>query len=77
LYAGVVLGYVASFVLLTRTIRAGLGIGLTYAIWAGCGVALVALGSKVFYQEPLNGVMLVGMSLIVGGVALVELGAAR
>jgi small multidrug resistance pump len=77
LYAVVVVGYVASFVLLTRTLRAGLGIGLTYAVWAGCGVALVALGSKVIYSEPLNGVMLLGILLIIGGVALVQLGAAH
>ena len=75
LYAVVVLGYVASFVLSTGALRAGLGIGLTYAVWAGFGVALVAIGSKVFFQEPLNGVMLIGISLIVAGVALVELGA--
>lgn len=76
-YAVVFVGYIASFILLTRTLRAGLGIGLTYGVWAGCGVALTAVGSKVFFSEPLNGVMLVGIVLIIGGVLLVEFGAAH
>ncbi|MBO0844188.1 MAG: QacE family quaternary ammonium compound efflux SMR transporter [Nocardioides sp.] len=77
MYAVVVVGYVASFFLLTRTLRAGLGIGLAYGVWAGCGVALAAIGSKVFFNEPLNGVMIVGIVLIISGVLLVELGASR
>jgi small multidrug resistance pump len=77
LYALVAVGYVSSFVLLARTLGQGLGIGLVYAVWAGCGVALVALGSRALFHEPLNGVMLVGISLIIGGVALVELGASH
>lgn len=76
-YAVVFVGYLASFVLLTRTLKAGLGIGLTYGVWAGCGVALTAVGSRLFFSEPLNGVMLVGIVLIIGGVLLVEFGAAH
>ena len=77
MYAVVAVGYVASFILLTRTLKEGLGIGLAYGVWAGCGVALAAIGSKVFFSEPLNGVMILGITFIIGGVLLVELGASH
>jgi small multidrug resistance pump len=75
-YGVVVAGYVAAFVLLSLTLRHGLGIGVAYGIWAACGVALSAVGSKVFFDEPLTGLMLAGLVLIIGGVLLVELGSA-
>lgn len=77
LYSVVVLGYLAAFVLLTLTLREGMGVGIAYGIWAGCGVALTAVGSKVFFDEPLSGVMAVGLTLIIVGVLLVELGSAH
>jgi small multidrug resistance pump len=61
-------------VLLSLTLRHGLGIGVAYGIWAALGVALSAIGSKMFFDEPLTGLMLVGLVLIIGGVLLVELG---
>jgi small multidrug resistance pump len=73
-YAVVVVGYLAAFVLLSLTLRHGLGIGVAYGIWAALGVALSAIGSKMFFDEPLTGLMLVGLVLIIGGVLLVELG---
>jgi small multidrug resistance pump len=77
LYAVVVVGYGAAFVLLTLTLKHGLGIGVAYGIWAALGVALTALGSKVFFDEALNGVMVAGLALIIGGVLLVEVGASH
>jgi small multidrug resistance pump len=77
MYAVVVAGYVAAFVLLTLTLKQGLGIGVAYGIWAACGVALTALASRVVFGEPLTGLMLAGIVLIIGGVLLVELGASR
>lgn len=74
LYSAVVLGYVAAFVLLTLTLKRGLGVGIAYGIWAACGVALTAVGGKVFFDEPLTGLMAAGLALIIGGVLLVELG---
>lgn len=77
LYAVVVAGYVGAFVLLTLTLKHGLGIGVAYGIWAACGVAVTAVASKVVFGEPLTGLMVVGIVLIIGGVLLVELGASR
>jgi small multidrug resistance pump len=77
MYAVVAAGYVAAFVLLTLTLKQGLGIGVAYGIWAACGVALTAVASRVVFGEPLTGLMLAGIVLIIGGVLLVELGASR
>jgi small multidrug resistance pump len=77
LYAVVVAGYVAAFVLLTLTLKHGLGIGIAYGIWAACGVALTAVASKVFFDEPLTQVMMIGLVFIIAGVLLVEIGASH
>lgn len=76
-YGVVAVGYLASFILLNRTLEAGLGVGLAYGVWAGCGVVLTAVGSRVFFDEPLNGVMVAGICLIVSGVLMVQLGASH
>ena len=76
-YVVVVLGYVAAFVLLTLTLKHGLGIGVTYGVWAACGVALTAVGSKVLFDEPLTRLMLLGIGFIIVGVLLVETGASH
>ena len=64
-YALVLVGYAASFLLLARALGEGLGIG----------VALTALFSKVLFQEPLTPLMLAGITLIISGVVLLEVGA--
>ena len=55
----------------------GLGIGVAYGIWAASGVALTAVASKFLFKEPFTWVMALGIALIIGGVLLVELGAAH
>ena len=77
LYAVVVAGYVGAFVLLTLTLKQGLGIGVTYGIWAACGVALTAVASKMLFDEPLTTTMLFGIAFIIAGVLLVETGASH
>jgi small multidrug resistance pump len=69
----VVVGYGISFYLLALTLQR-LEIGVTYAIWAGVGTALVAVIGVVFLGEPLNGAKVVGVVLVIAGVASLELG---
>ena len=76
-YSVVVLGYLTAFVLLSLTLKQGLGVGVAYGVWAACGVGLTAVGSRLFFGEPLTGVMVGGFTLIVAGVLLVELGSAH
>lgn len=74
-YVGVVAGYIIAFSLLAVTLANGLPLGVAYGIWAAAGVALTAILSKVFFNEPLTRVMIFGIVLIIGGVLLIEIGA--
>lgn len=75
LYVVVVVGYLASFGLLAAVLRRGMALGVAYGIWGALGVALTAGASAVVFDEPLTGLMVAGLVLIVGGVLLVEAGA--
>jgi small multidrug resistance pump len=75
-YAVVVAGYATSFGLLALALDAGMGIGVAYGVWTAVGVALTAVLSKLIWDEPLTWVMGAGIVLIIGGVMLLELGAA-
>jgi small multidrug resistance pump len=74
-YLGVLIGYVGAFVQLSLALDRGLNLGVGYGIWAASGVALTAIAARVLFKEPLTAVMLGGITLIIGGVLLVELGA--
>ncbi len=76
-YAVVGAGYLAAIGLLSLTLDAGLDLGVAYGIWAAAGVALTALASRWLFGERLTPVMLAGIGLIVAGVLMIELGAAR
>ena len=76
-YAVVAVGYLLAFTFLTLTLDEGLGLGVAYGIWAASGVALTAIASKALFQEPLTPLMMGGIALIIGGVLLVEIGAAH
>jgi small multidrug resistance pump len=71
----VVVGYVASFWFLAIVLKT-MPVGIVYAIWSAVGVALVAVLGKLMFDDPVPPLAMVGMVLIVGGVALVSLSAA-
>jgi small multidrug resistance pump len=54
----------------------GMPIGIAYGIWAACGVALTAVGARVFFKDRLTKRMGAGTALIALGVLLIELGSA-
>ena len=67
----VVVGYVASFVLLAIVLKT-LPVGIVYAVWSAVGVALVAVFGKLMFGDPVPPLAVAGMVLIVGGVILVS-----
>jgi small multidrug resistance pump len=69
----VVAGYTIAFVMLAMVLKAGLPVGVAYAIWATAGVALIG---TLFLGEPASPAMIAGLVLIIGGVVLMELGSA-
>lgn len=74
-YAVVIVGYVASFAALSRSLALGVPLGIAYAIWSAIGVVLIVLISWLFFKETLSWVQIVGLVLVIGGVGLLELGA--
>ena len=76
-FIGVAVGYLVAFTMLVLTLANGMPLGVAYGIWAAAGVALTAVLSKVLFDEPLTGLMGLGIILIVGGVLLIETGAAH
>lgn len=75
LYAVVVLGYGAAFVLLALVLRTGMALGVAYGIWGATGVALTAVGSLLVFGEPITLLMGIGIAVVIAGVLCVELGA--
>lgn len=70
----VVAGYVASFMLLARVLRAGVPIGVAYGIWGAAGTAITAVLGTLIFGDPFTMPILVGIGLIVAGVLMVEFG---
>ncbi|WP_080409287.1 DMT family transporter [Burkholderia ubonensis] len=69
----VVLLYGLAIWLMSLAVRR-LEVGLTYALWAGCGTALTALVGILFFNESANLLRLLGFTFIVIGVATLNLG---
>ena len=67
----VVVGYAISFYLLTLVLRS-LPVGVTYAIWAGMGIFLIAVIGAVYYKEVPDLPAVVGMALIIAGVVVLQ-----
>lgn len=68
----VVVGYSSAFYLLTLVLRT-IPLGITYAVWSGVGIILVALVGFVFYKQTPDVPAVIGMILIIAGVAVIHL----
>ena len=70
----VVAGYLASFTLLTRVLRAGMPVGVAYGIWGALGTAITAGVAAMVFGDPFTALVALGIGLIIAGVLLVEFG---
>lgn len=68
----VVVGYGVSLWLLSLVVKT-IPIGIAYAVWAGLGIVMVSIAALFLYQQKLDLPAVVGMSLIVGGVVVIQL----
>jgi len=68
----VVVGYLTAFYMLALTLKS-IPIGVAYAIWAGVGVALVALIGWVFFGQKLDLAAFIGIGFILVGVMILNL----
>lgn len=64
-------GYALAIFLLSLTLRS-LPTGIAYAIWSGVGIVLVSAIGWVYYGQKLDTPAIVGLSLIIAGVIVVN-----
>ena len=67
----VAVSYVIAFFFLGLALKT-LPVGIAYAIWAGVGIALIALAGYAFFGQALDAPAIVGMALIVAGVVVIN-----
>lgn len=67
-----VAGYAISFYALSYTLSV-FKLGITYAIWSGVGMILVAILGYVVYGQKLDWPALIGIGLIIAGVVVIQL----
>ncbi len=63
--------YILSFWLLGQALRV-IPLGVAYAIWAGLGIVLTAITGVVLFRFTLDAAALLGISLIVAGVVVLN-----
>jgi small multidrug resistance pump len=68
----VIAGYGSAFYFMSLTLRT-LPVGVVYAIWAGVGIALIAMVAWVFFGQSLDVPAIIGLLLIVAGVIVLNL----
>jgi small multidrug resistance pump len=49
-------------------------VGITYAIWSGFGIIGAAVGGAIFFNQELTKLNIIGMSIIIAGVVIMNLG---
>lgn len=65
-------GYVIAFAMLSQALRT-IDLGIAYAVWAGVGTAIIAIIGILVFGEPGNIAKTLGITMIIGGVVLVNL----
>ena len=68
----VLIGYGVAFYFMTLVLRT-IPIGITYAVWSGVGIVLIAIIGAIFYEEIPDLPAIIGMGLIVSGVIVIHL----
>ena len=67
----VVIGYGLSFYFMTLVLRS-IPVGITYAVWSGVGIVLVAVIGIFLYKQVPDLPAMIGMGLIVAGVVVIH-----
>jgi len=68
----VLVGYGISFYCMTLVLRV-LPVSITYAIWSGVGIVLVAIVGVFVYKQTPDFAAILGMTLIISGVLVIHL----
>ncbi|HWW56104.1 MAG TPA: multidrug efflux SMR transporter [Sphingopyxis sp.] len=65
-------GYIVAFYFLSLALR-DIPTGIAYAIWSGVGIVLIATVAWIFQGQRLDAPAMIGMALIVAGVAVMNI----
>jgi len=68
----VVAGYCIAFYFMTLVLRT-IPIGITYAVWSGVGIVLVAIVGALLYKQTPDIPAIIGMGLIISGVVIIHI----
>jgi small multidrug resistance pump len=68
----VVAAYAVAFYLLSLTMQR-IPMSISYAVWSGVGIVLITLIGYVVYRQSLDAPALVGLTLILCGVLVIQL----
>lgn len=71
----VVVGYAISFTLLAQLLKT-MSVGVVYAVWSAVGIAAIAVLGRVLFDDPLPPLAMLGITVIILGVGLVQLSGA-
>ncbi|AOZ68403.1 QacE family quaternary ammonium compound efflux SMR transporter [Rhodobacter xanthinilyticus] len=66
------IGATASFFMLAQAMKA-LPVGTAYAVWTGIGALGTAILAVYLFSEPVNALRVLGVGLIVAGIAALKL----
>ena len=67
----VIVGYAVAFYFMTLVLRF-IPVGITYAVWSGLGIVLVAIVGAIAYKEFPDMPAVIGMAFIVAGVVIIN-----
>ena len=67
----VVVGYCVAFYFMTLVLRT-IPIGITYAVWSGVGIVLIAIVGALLYKQIPDIPAIIGMGLIISGVVVIH-----
>jgi small multidrug resistance pump len=73
---GVLAAYTLAFVFMAQSVKQ-VPVGVAYAMWSGLGTAAIVAIGAVFLGEPLSVLKVVGVSLVIAGVVVLNLGGAH
>ncbi|RAS37172.1 DMT family transporter [Paraburkholderia bryophila] len=70
--AVVVIGYGIAFYCLSLTLKS-IPVGIVYAVWSGAGIVLITLVALVLYRQVPDLPAIIGLGLIIAGVAVLNI----
>ncbi|WP_408466875.1 DMT family transporter [Paraburkholderia fungorum] len=68
----VVIGYGIAFYCLSLTLKS-IPVGIVYAVWSGAGIVLITLVAVVLYRQVPDVPAIIGLGLIIAGVAVLNM----